>query len=55
MHGRMTVDQGLCNDRKIPAFLKEQMIAFSSRLPVSRQLKTACDSAPASSTRWQAL
>jgi hypothetical protein len=30
--GRMTVNQGLYQDRKLPAFLMEQMIAFNRRL-----------------------
>lgn len=30
--GRMTVDQGLFHDRKIPAFLMEQMVDFNSKL-----------------------
>jgi hypothetical protein len=32
MRGRMTVNQGLFHDRKIPAFLMEQMISFNSKL-----------------------
>ncbi len=32
MLGRMTVTQGLYHDRKIPAFLIEQMITFNSKL-----------------------
>jgi murein tripeptide amidase MpaA len=30
--GRMTVDQGLFNDRKLPAMLMEQMIEYNSKL-----------------------
>ncbi len=30
--GRMTVDQGLFHDRKLPAMLMEQMIEFDSKL-----------------------
>ena len=30
--GRMTVDQGLFHDRKVPAFLMEQMVNFNSKL-----------------------
>ena len=30
--GRMTVNQALCHDRKIPAFLMEQMVAYNPKL-----------------------
>jgi hypothetical protein len=32
MRGRMTVDQGLFHDRKLPAMLMEQMIGYNSKL-----------------------
>jgi len=38
--GRMTVDQGLFHDRKLPAMLMEQMIEYDSKL---RRVPTAAD------------
>jgi murein tripeptide amidase MpaA len=38
--GRMTVDQGLFNDRKLPAMLMEQMIEYNSKLA---RVPTAAD------------